>query len=392
MLVRALFVPILLIWALNLRWTLGVMEGNIIEKSLLILTGLAFILTRRLIVSNALLLALMAVVTFLMALLTHNPDFGWDRYSRGLVSLIAPFLFLIAEPTRRDRNFLLQAFAFLPILWLVIGLFYAARGMHNMWYEGRLQLSGIPSGLGGVSYLGVFCAMLCIALRYRGYVAVAAIDGIILLLSGARMPMGVTAIVAAVTYSFAIRRLTFMRMAVMAVVPAFGLVGLSLVSEKLFSRVASSALSGRDQIWAAMEQLHARYPLFGMGLGHSILSVPHAVTRDTGTVAAHNEYLRLAVECGDVGVVSIFGILVVMCFNIWRSPRVSYSPIFVAAVAGFLIYSATDNTISSGIAPLVIFIASAFFATRDEALPSSATDLTDWQAARAGPRESGLPG
>jgi hypothetical protein len=98
------------------------------------------------------------------------------------------------------------------------------------------------------------------------------------------------------------------------------------------------------------------------------------------------------VECGDVGVVSIFGILVVMCFNIWRSPRVSYSPIFVAAVAGFLIYSATDNTISSGIAPLVIFIASAFFATRDEALPSSATDLTDWQAARAGPRESGLPG
>jgi hypothetical protein len=387
---RALFLLFLLLSTIDLRFALNVADANVYEKAALLAAGVAFVLGRRLIVQNAFLLAGMALATLLMALMSHNPGFNWDRYARGLVSLVAPFLFLTAEPTRKDRYIVLQAVAFLPLLWLAVGIVYASAGIHPLWYEGRLQGPGIPAGMGGIGYIGVAAAMLCAGLKFRGYGVLAILNGVLLLLSGARMPIAVTALVAPVIYSFAIRRLTYMRMATMALIPIFALVGLSLVSEKLLSRVASSDLSGRDLIWAAMDHLHARFPLFGMGLGHSILSVPHAVTRDTGTIAAHNEYLRLAVECGDIGVVLIFGIIVVMCFTIWRSPRVRFSPILLAALAAFLIYSATDNTISSGIPPLVIFMASLYFAKAEA--PLRRARVTDWTPAGTALPRPGIGG
>jgi hypothetical protein len=388
MIFRALSALILLLSAANLRFALNIDNANSLDKTVLLAAGVCFVLGRRPVAQNPFLLALMAGVTLLAALMSHNPDFSWDRYSRGLASLIAPFLFLVAEPTKRDRDFVLQAFAFLPLLWLVVGIFYSVAGIQPLWYSGRLPGSGIPAGMGGAAYIGIFAAMLCIGLNFRGYAVVAVLNGVLLLLSGARMPIAVATIVAAATYSYAIRRITFMRMAAMAIVPLIGLLGLSLVSDRLLSRVASSSLSGRDLIGAAMDRLHAQYPLFGMGLGHSILSVPHAVTRDTGTVAAHNEYLRLAVECGDIGMVLIFAIIAVMCLNIWKSARVSFSPVFLAPVLAFAIYSATDNTISSGIAPLAIFMASLYFATAEEKLRHYT--IRGWQPRTDSPR-AGIP-
>jgi O-antigen ligase len=77
----------------------------------------------------------------------------------------------------------------------------------------------------------------------------------------------------------------------------------------------------------------------------------------TATFAAHNEYLRLTVETGYVGITIIMGLLLALFAYIFITRKNCQNPVYLTIVASFFVYSYTDNVISSNTSIFVLFMA-----------------------------------
>jgi O-antigen ligase len=83
-----------------------------------------------------------------------------------------------------------------------------------------------------------------------------------------------------------------------------------------------------------------------------------------GTIAGHNEFLRIAVELGYPGAILFYLITLGIFFKVWNSPWVRRDPLFLFCVIAFYLFSLTDNTFS---VPQIFFILTvASFAGRGE--------------------------
>ncbi|MGE0231393.1 MAG: O-antigen ligase family protein [Flavobacteriaceae bacterium] len=388
---RILLVFFFALVTINLEIVPGVAKANPIEKGLLLVCGLAFLATRRINGVNLLLLGLLGFATFVAAAATGYSGFETGRYLRGLVSLVVPWLFLAAEPTTRDRDLLIRIFSWLPLCIIGLGAIYSAAGLHPLWHTDflgapRLQGSTIPAGLGSVCFVGTFAAMLGAALNGgRLHFGLAALNFVILILSAARMSLALSLVLCATVYLTMMRKnpVSLLAMAVAGPVVAIGM--LFTIGQPLLTRFESQSTSGRDLIWDYLAAWLDKFPAFGVGLGHQIVLLPEDIMQKTGTIAAHNEYLRLAVETGYFGVTAIFGCLALMCLNIWCSPRVAYRPVFLVACLTFFVYCWTDNAISSTNIPFVLVLASFAFARREGAaaipspVPAAAVAHRGWK-------------
>lgn len=375
MIFRTLISLYLLLVIANLEALTGAANTNPIEKGALLVCALVFVTTRKINLTNTGLVLVIVLATLVSAAGTQYPDFGFDRYFRGLVSLVTPFLLLCAEPTRRDSERLTLILAFAPLAVMLTGALYQIGGIHPLWYTDfltatRLQGSLSPAGLGSVCYVGTIAAVLRAALAphqtYR-WLGLAAVNAAILVLSAARMPLALTALVCVTVYLTMINpHVTGIIAAIMAGIPVAATI-LLLFGDALLARFESQSLSGRDLIWQYLEAALAEYPAFGVGIGHQILLLPERVMTLTATMAAHNEYLRVAVETGYPGAVLIFCAIALICLNIWRSARVGRNVAFLVICASFFLYCATDNALSSGVAPLALVLASFAFPRRRQA-------------------------
>jgi O-antigen ligase len=374
MIFRALISLYLVLVIANLEALTGAANTNPIEKGALLVCALVFVATRKINLTNIGLVLVIVLATLVSAAGTQHPGFGFDRYLRGLVSLVTPFLLLCAEPTRRDSERLTIILAFGPLAVMLTGALYQIGGIHSLWYTDfltatRLQGSLSPAGLGSVCYVGAIAATLRAALAphqtYR-WLGLAAVNTAILVLSAARMPLALTALVCVTIYLSMINpHVTGIVAAIMAGIPVAATI-LLLFGGALLARFESQSLSGRDLIWQYLEAALAEHPVFGVGIGHQILLLPERVMTLTATMAAHNEYLRVAVETGYPGAVLIFCATALICLNIWRSTRVGRHVAFLAICVSFFIYCATDNALSSGVTPLALVLASFAFPRRQQ--------------------------
>lgn len=375
--------------AINLEIVPGVAKANPIEKGVLLICGMAFLATRRIDPRNLLLVALLVFATFVSAVGTAYAGFEFDRYLRGLVSLVVPWLFLAAAPSERDRDFLIAVLAWMPPAVVAIGALYAAAGLHPLWHTDflgapRLQGSSIPAGLGSIGYVGAFAAMLGVAFRRgRLYPWLVALNLVILLLSAARMPLALALVLCATVYLTMIRKSPAGLLAAAIAGPVLAAGMLLTIGKPLLTRFESQSTSGRDMIWDYLDAWLDRFPAFGVGLGHQIVLLPEDIMQRTGTMAAHNEYLRLAVETGYFGAVAVFGCIALMCLNIWGSPRVRFRAVFLVACLSFFVYCQTDNAISSTNIPFVLVLASFAFArprlAGGEPQPARPTTAPQWR-------------
>lgn len=368
MIFRTLISFYLLVIIVNLEGLTGA-NTNPIEKGLLLICSLVFVMTRRIYVANIGLALALVAATVISAVGTQYSGFGLDRYFRGLISLVTPFLLLCAEPTEKDSKRLLLIFAWAPLVAMVLGVMYQVAGIRAIWYTDfltatRLQGSLSPAGLGSLCYLGAIAATLKAAAdRRRLYIwlGLAAVNCVILVLSAARMPLALTVLVCAVIYLTMVNpNVSGMLTAALAGIPAAAVVML-VFGQSLLARFESESLSGRELLWQYLEIALADHPVFGVGIGHQILLLPERLKTLTTTMAAHNEYLRIAVETGYVGAVIIFGAIALMCLNICRLSRVSHRFAFLAICVSFFIFCKTDNAISSSITPFALVLASFAF-------------------------------
>jgi O-antigen ligase len=335
--------------------------GNIVQKLLIIFAGVAFMATRPVQRGVVVLIGAILAMTFICALGNDFPGFEWRLYIGGAVSVVAPFIFLTAEPNSKDRQFGLAIFAWLPLLMTLVGVVYQLAGISTLFNpdpQAGMRLSGSqgPAYLAAACFTGCFATLELAERRHIGYVWLLIANFAILVLSGGRMALAAALLICGIDYLRSFKRFPLTKFFIPIWVLICGATVLLLFAQRNLRHLETTTLSNRDLIWAAMKRhLHA-HPWFGVGLGNQQLLVPESLTGRVSTIASHNEYLRVAVELGYPGAVLFFLLTLGIFLVVWNSAWVKRDPMFLVCAAAFYIFGLTDNTFS---VPQAFFIMTA---------------------------------
>jgi O-antigen ligase len=314
---------------------------------------------------------------------------------RSFVGSIGPFAFAFVRLPRSWADAIITTTKWCPLAVVTAAVPFALAGIRPLFVDsGGLRLSG----LGHAAFLANIClpaiyATLIELLRRGGKLnlALLAVNGAILILTGARAPLtyatAVTLLavltVPAPMFPRATRTLVLLGAGVM--LPVVLALAATFADIRIFNVALNEAtsLSGRDLLWPEFREAAAQAPWFGWGIGagNFIIQPTGMIARTLQTLAAHNEYLRMQVEGGAIG-----RAVLILSFAAWamlhtqrlcRSDRMIMRLAFVA----FGLLAITDNVlISTPTCVLFTFVTAVFLRTEPRAAPSEP------RAARSEPR------
>ena len=308
-----------------------------------------------------------------------HADLSLAESLRSVAGSAAPYAFAFSRLPRRWCGAIIRTTIWLPLLIVLAGAVFELAGLRPLFMalDGyRLAALGHPAFLGGFALTGVYAALLELFRAGRGRdLCLLVINAAILLLTGARAPVLMAACVGLVAFlslpsaRFPLaRRLPVLLAAGMALPLVIALAG-ALTSIRLFSVLSEGAdsLSGREVIWPLFQETWDVSPWFGWGVGAAKMLVDpdSLVAHLLGTTTAHNEYLRVGVDGGWVGI----GVLLAL-FAAWavahtrrmrRTDRIMLRLVFVA----FAIHSFTDSTLIATTASVLFAWVTATFARAD---------------------------
>ncbi|SNS14565.1 O-Antigen ligase [Noviherbaspirillum humi] len=340
----------LLALVLNLGQVFNLGNINAIEKLLLLIAALAYLRHKPIAPAAAWGVALILLAVLVPGALTSFPAFTWERVLLALLALLALLGFLLAPPTPSERSLMLVSIAWLPALVLGYGLLLnvsIGRPLFMVDHTGSTRLGGatFPAFLAAACYASAIASALLYAQRRHPlYLMLAASSLAVCTLSGTRMPTACATASTALILLFAMRH-AGARLALMAGGLLIGSVFLLTAGDQILRRIQSGSSSGRDQIWSALARWSDLYPYTGIGFGGHSFVIPYAISRQTSTSAAHNEYLRLLVELGYPGeAVFLAGLLLIFVAAL-RAPGAAGRCCCLAVLALYFLYAATDNVL-----------------------------------------------
>ncbi len=299
---------------------------------------------------------------------------------RSLAGSVAPFVFSFSRVPVCWARAVIRWVCWLPALLIVAGAGLAATGTHPMVVDQsglRLQATGIPAFLGGFAEAAVYaCLLETMRGGRRTDMLLLGVNIAVLVLSGARAPLAVTMAIAVLALAFvpspalrALHRLPF-ALAGAAVLPVLVVAASQLSDIRLFNVLSGEAgsMSGRDMLWPLFREAWDERPLLGYGLGAAkvVISPDSAVAHLTGTTAPHNEYLRIGVEGGALGLS-----LLLILFAAWttvhtrRMARLDRQ-VLRLVMLGIAVHAATDNLLISTTAGILFAWVSAAFARGEQ--------------------------
>jgi O-antigen ligase len=315
--------------------------------------------------------------------LTHGlwPGLTTGESLRSLVGSVAPFAFGFSRLSRGWAQSIIRITCWAPLLTVAAGAILAAAGLRPLFVDsGGLRLSGLghPAFLAGVCETAVYACLLELY-RYgrRRDFCLLGVNLLLLLLTGARAPLTLALAVVGVTLllvrsaAFPARYRMLLILAGAAGLPlvaalALGLLPSDVSDVRAFQVLTTNLgnLSGRQLLWPNFEQAAAGSPWLGWGVGAGNVIIPQGdpVAKLLQTWAAHNEYLRIEVEGGQLG-----RALLVLFLILWvrqhtaplcRPERVIMRLVFVA----FAVHAFTDNVLISTPACVLFTFATAVFA------------------------------
>jgi O-antigen ligase len=341
-----------------------------------------------------LLLALLAGVRFGPRLDPFNPAFAYAfMFASGLIHGLhpgltmadsirslagsaAPFAFSFSRLSRRWTDQIIRITAWTPLIDVALGAAFGALGIRPLFIDSggaRLAALSHPAFLAGFALAGVYASLIeLFRTGANRWLALLLANLAILLLTGARAPATYGLAVLALTLAFASssnfprsHRLGLV-LGLAACVPAVLLLAGDLTGLRLFNAVSNYAgdLSGRDELWPAFEKAAAASPWFGWGLGagNTIIPPTSQLAETLHTWAAHNEYLRMEVEGGQIGRAILILVFALWCWRnsapLHSSDRVIIRLVFIA----FACHAVTDNVLISTSASVLFTFISAVFA------------------------------
>lgn len=300
---------------------------------------------------------------------------------RSLIGSVAPFAFGFSRLSPGWARTIIRTTIWAPLLSVAGGAVLDAAGIRPLFIDsGGLRLAGFghPAFLAGVCEAAVYA---CLTEFYRNGrrrdFCLLGVNLLLLLLTGARSPLALAVMVVALSLllvrspAFPTRSRLLLLLSGAAAVPlaivlAVGLVPSDVSSVRVFELLSANFdnLSGRQLLWPYFEQAAAGSPWLGWGVGAGNLVIPPAgpVARLLQTWAAHNEYLRIEVEGGQIG-----RTLLVLSFILWvrrhtamlcGSDRAIMRLVFIALA----VHAFTDNVLISTPACVLFAFATAVFA------------------------------
>ncbi|HVC58958.1 MAG TPA: O-antigen ligase family protein [Acetobacteraceae bacterium] len=309
--------------------------------------------------------------------LTHGlyPGLTVTESLRSLIGSVAPYAFSFSRLSRAWARAIIRVTKLIPSFSVAAGALLDLAGIRPLFVvSGGLRLGALshPAFLGGFALTAIYA---CLVELYRegnrALIGLLAVNFLILVLTGARAPLLYGVMVTGITLgfvpspAFSRRERTGLLLGALTLVPlALALAG-SLTEFRLFNLLDHNAdgLSGREKIWAYFERAAAGSPWvgWGVGAGNAVIPQTSRVVRIMHTWAAHNEYLRIAVEGGRIGEA-----LLLALFILWAAAHIAPLPAPERAILrlvflAFACHAITDNVlISTSASVLFAFIAAVF--------------------------------
>lgn len=295
---------------------------------------------------------------------------------RSAIGSIAPFAFCFCRMPRSWADVVIRTTKWCPVVAVVACLPLAAAGIRPLFVEsGGARLGGLghPAFLANVCLPAIYACLIQLYREgRRGDVLLLLVNGLILVLTGARAPLFYAVTVTGISLIsirsrvFAARSRLFLILSALALLPVLVVLSGALGEIRLFKVVVTETtnLSGRGLLWPSFEAAAAQSPWFGWGSGAGNVVIPHnsEIVEELHTWAAHNEYLRMDVEGGVFGrtlLVGLFAVWVVLrTRGLCRSDRRIMRVAFVA-YAGLAF---TDNVLISTPACVMFAFVAAVFA------------------------------
>lgn len=368
----ALLAPYAII-PLGLEWNLPDLAGTLVAAQKALVIGACGLLVVQRGFSgqfNGPALAFLAAGVITPVLGSMHPGLTLGEMVRTLMGALTPFAVIWVRTPRRWHGRILLLVVLCPLAAVAAGVLMHVAGIRPMVlseFTGAFRLQGatIPAFLGLMSTVAVMASLTEFAATgQRQWLLLAGASAVLALASGTRMATFAVLLFCLIFLNFArgaefgaSRRLRLWMIGIVGAGLAGAVVGPVLI-ERTFGRGAAGGgiyAAGRDVIWPIFVATIEQHPLFGQGMGTIRLIVPEDEVKYIGTIAAHNEYLRLAVDMGIFGVV-----LLILGHVLWfRQAWPILNRIERVAIAGFsvamLVYSFTDNTLIS-VPSLLIYL------------------------------------
>lgn len=346
---RRFWIAALVMLVLNLGHNLGLGNINPLERSLFLMAMLLYVWGRPLNPLSLAGLLLMASAIVLSAALTTFELFDGKRAAMALVALFTMLGFLAVRTRTPDAVFILRSISLVPLFSLALGVLIAlAFGRQLMMadHTGAMRLGGAT----GPAFLAASCYAATVAsgmlfCRRPSWTDAALITAALAIaaLSGTRMATACSA-ATALMFLLLSRKSGVFKGLVLLYGAALAGAFLLTVGDQLVMRFASGSSSGRDVISGHLLAAATAHPWVGVGFGHHGLLIPELVQRYTGTSAAHNEFLRLRLEIGWVGL-TLFGLGWVLLWAGQLMHRLWSNLVLLTLLGLFVVYSTTDNTL-----------------------------------------------
>jgi O-antigen ligase len=316
---------------------------------------------------------------------------------RSCIGSAAPFAFGFCRLPRDWDRAIIRATAWCPVAAVTASIPLALAELRPLFVDsGGARLTGLghPAFLAGVCLPAVYaCLILLYRHGRRGDLILLSVNFLILILTGARAPMlyasAVTglSLVSIRSSVFPLRWRVLLILGAVAVLPALLMFAVDLSGIRLFNVVMNNAgnLSGRELLWPSFQAVATQSPWFGWGIGagNAIIPPTGPVAKLLHTWAAHNEYLRIEVEGGQIGraaLIAMFAAWVtVHTRGLYRSDRRIMRLAFIA----FACHAVTDNVLISTPACVLFTFAIAVFASVNPAPvirgPAQANRVNDFR-------------
>ncbi|MEA2741545.1 MAG: hypothetical protein QOH05_4852 [Acetobacteraceae bacterium] len=294
---------------------------------------------------------------------------------RSAIGSVAPFAFCFARVPRSWAEAIIRTAKWCPVVAVVACIPLALAGIRPLFVEsGGARLAGLghPAFLANVCLPAIYACLLQLYREgRRGDLLLLIGNGLILALTGARAPLFYAVAVIGLSLVwipstiFAARDRLVLVLSVLTLLPVLVLFAGALEDVRLFNVALNETanLSGRGLLWPSFEQAADRSPWFGWGVGagNAVISPDSAIVQQLHTWAAHNEYLRMNVEGGQIGRALLIGLFAGWAIVHTRALRSTDRLIMRLAFVAYAGHAFTDNVlISTPGCVMFTFIAAVF--------------------------------
>ncbi|WP_027087606.1 O-antigen ligase family protein [Cohnella panacarvi] len=306
--------------------------------------------------------ALAAMLGFTYFLADTPPLLGEIEPIKSFIGLASPFVLLLIRWPKKTAAMIVNILCFLPLISVLVGFVLEAAGIGSLFvqeFNGSTRLTGanIPAHLAFLAFMAFMVATIEAKRRPDRlvfYYAMMSVNFLILLLTGTRGAL-ISLMLMVFLFMYDLTK-QFLKGKTALIIPLIGFIAVLVTSvwlqldnlqKRSFERATEAGidLSGRLEAWQFFLKGVSGSPWFGKGLGAVLVANDGSIYE--GFNVPHNEYIRFYYDGGIIGAILLFAAILYVFRNVIRETAKELRIFMTALIIGFLIYSISDNTLST---------------------------------------------